>query len=544
MPASPRHSWPPVRPTAAVYCLPVAAPGVGASSGAAPADAALNLLQRLDLATRRFLEQQPAEGPMGSEALRAWNCFPLHDAHFFPIEYFADLGEKDAIDVVRISPMDATRAFSDRSFEDKVTGETVMHFGAFLKRSWRANDIMWGRLDGVCRILDTLLTPEALINALGRSEVRALLREDLKATLDPAQLFPSAGAAVQRNLREWLTELAHDEPARRAQAAASQANHDLLLWCAQLEILDRELPTVLTDAAREQLQWNHEIVAKGKGASRFRQLESRVDLSCAVIAGAELTQQFIERLKADVRPFHDLRDAPIARHFLSEYKVGAESLRDDIPPAVVLEMLTHALLVARNCLLNAFPDYAPRITSNLVYKTMIHWPLMTAHTLAVLARRERSFYSAMVAALLTYALLALGAATFWPTILQKEGTFDGPRLLALVGVPLLILLPALRGAWLWVSGAWRRSWVGAFLLVLVSGLGVCTTVVLGAAFLSAWTTTRNVLSDWLTRYLGIAEPVTPVAANVALGLLVLLSLLGVPALRGWLQTFVARKVAV
>ena len=74
--------------------------------------------------------------------------------------------------MIRVSPIDAERAFSNRRFEDKITGETVMHFGAFLKKSWRSNDIMWGRLDGACRLLDALLTEKALGRAVANPEVR------------------------------------------------------------------------------------------------------------------------------------------------------------------------------------------------------------------------------------------------------------------------------------------------------------------------------------------------------------------------------------
>ena len=36
---------------------------------------------------------------------------------------------------------------------DKLAGVELAHFGAFLKRSWRANDWMWGRLDAAERLV-------------------------------------------------------------------------------------------------------------------------------------------------------------------------------------------------------------------------------------------------------------------------------------------------------------------------------------------------------------------------------------------------------
>ena len=37
--------------------------------------------------------------------------------------------------------------------DDKLAGVELAHFGAFLKRSWRANDWMWGRLDAAERLV-------------------------------------------------------------------------------------------------------------------------------------------------------------------------------------------------------------------------------------------------------------------------------------------------------------------------------------------------------------------------------------------------------
>ena len=53
---------------------------------------------------------------------------------------------------------DATRQKPD----DKLAGLQLGHFGAFYKRSWRANDWMWGRLDGAQRLTQVLLEPSRL----------------------------------------------------------------------------------------------------------------------------------------------------------------------------------------------------------------------------------------------------------------------------------------------------------------------------------------------------------------------------------------------
>lgn len=52
--------------------------------------------------------------------------------------------------------------------EHKLAGLQLAHFGAFYKRSWRANDWMWGRLDAAQRLPQILLEP-ARLRQLGYS---------------------------------------------------------------------------------------------------------------------------------------------------------------------------------------------------------------------------------------------------------------------------------------------------------------------------------------------------------------------------------------
>jgi patatin-related protein len=45
---------------------------------------------------------------------------------------------------------------------EKVAGVQLAHFAAFYKRSWRANDWMWGRVDGAMKLVQILLEPARL----------------------------------------------------------------------------------------------------------------------------------------------------------------------------------------------------------------------------------------------------------------------------------------------------------------------------------------------------------------------------------------------
>src|SRR5207237_280530 len=100
----------------------------------------------------------------------AYDQFEELDAQLFPIELIAGLHEKDIIKTVRISPADADKGFSNKGLSDKVSGDALYHFGGFFKRSWRSNDILWGRLDSLCQLVESLLTPERLVEVLEDDE--------------------------------------------------------------------------------------------------------------------------------------------------------------------------------------------------------------------------------------------------------------------------------------------------------------------------------------------------------------------------------------
>ncbi|MBN2076121.1 MAG: patatin-like protein [Dehalococcoidales bacterium] len=85
---------------------------------------------------------------------KIYTQFEYRDMFIHPVEVIADLGERDLIEVMRISPKDAKFITSD--LKKKVAGDTFFHFGGFLKKEWRDNDIMWGRLDAAEIIVRTL----------------------------------------------------------------------------------------------------------------------------------------------------------------------------------------------------------------------------------------------------------------------------------------------------------------------------------------------------------------------------------------------------
>ncbi|GIH20264.1 patatin-like protein [Rugosimonospora africana] len=71
------------------------------------------------------------------------------------------------VELVQVSADTRTLLDPGRSTaEDKLTGMQLHHFGAFYKGSWRANDWMWGRLDGAGWLVHLLLDPRRILSVL------------------------------------------------------------------------------------------------------------------------------------------------------------------------------------------------------------------------------------------------------------------------------------------------------------------------------------------------------------------------------------------
>jgi hypothetical protein len=84
--------------------------------------------------------------------------FPFWDILLYPVQALADVGERDHVQVVRMSPRDSN--LLSKAGEAKLEGIHKGHFGAFFDRAGREKDYLWGRLDAAERLIGMLLGPK------------------------------------------------------------------------------------------------------------------------------------------------------------------------------------------------------------------------------------------------------------------------------------------------------------------------------------------------------------------------------------------------
>jgi patatin-related protein len=166
------------------------------------------------------------------------------------------------IELVQLSA--DTRNLLDReraSAKSKLTGLRLYQLGAFYKSSWRANDWMWGRLDGAGWLIHLLLDPRR-IQAITRRQQQPGQR----ATWFYDQLRELAGddpPSPQTVLKElaYLDDDTGDQP-----IPASLPQTALWVACAwQVDIAAAELPVIareiLSTPSRRPSQWAHDVLS-------------------------------------------------------------------------------------------------------------------------------------------------------------------------------------------------------------------------------------------------------------------------------------------
>ena len=176
---------------------------------------------------------------------------------------------------------------------NKLFGMQLGHFAGFVRRSWRANDFMWGRLDGAARLVDLLLAPRRLrLSPVPYASLAAIpgLREPIPAKrkeyLDPDD---------QQELGEWRSCF-QDTLA----LSIIDAELKFIVDAMAIDTNDRHfaedpiLADALGDGDNRQRFVSYAEVLAGGGAAPQRSIKQRVEQERGSDGGAELAVQAVD----------------------------------------------------------------------------------------------------------------------------------------------------------------------------------------------------------------------------------------------------------
>jgi len=163
-----------------------------------------------------------AEACLEPDSRRVFDQFEYYDQIACPIFYEAAVGEAELCEVFRISPRDAASIIDEIAPTEKrrkLAGTALFHFGAFLNREWRQNDLMWGRLDAAERIIRSVLPQdstsadslihESQVALVGSEEALKRLRESYEVNrelpvLSRIRLATQAGRILLKMLAGYF----------------------------------------------------------------------------------------------------------------------------------------------------------------------------------------------------------------------------------------------------------------------------------------------------------------------------------------------------
>ncbi len=136
----------------------------------------------------------------------------------------AEADIEQSVELVQVSADTRSLLAPDwQTAQQKLTGMQFHHFGAFYKRSWRANDWMWGRLDGAGWLVHALLDPRRVRWMVGQRPDRAATMRNAKRSEEERRHHTTA--ATMRNAKRSEEERRHQtatDPAHNGSSIASK----------------------------------------------------------------------------------------------------------------------------------------------------------------------------------------------------------------------------------------------------------------------------------------------------------------------------------
>ena len=414
-----------------------------------------SILQSADEVERQFLSEmlEPDD-----KVLRRYWSFNFMDAHLFPIEWVSGLHEKDVIDVYRISPADAQRGFSNKPASEKISGDSLAHFSAFFRRTWRSNDILWGRMDGVCELVETLLTKEKLTAAMSHPDARiharqVLLPDEGLSPLD--DWFKESSEAAISRIKEWLGKVTSDVESDRRDAivefasenpdSGEQGIRELLIEMAQFRVLHESLPAIFEDSIKDQAEWKR---ARKPGAGGDDPQKLKWTGADVAVDGATLEavariggQQILKELESERTQELWPSRSRLGQTFAS-FRSGTEEILDGgVPPLILAEIASKSLLVLRTCLLGSLRrPTADKIRRSHFYRWAVDVPLRALYGTVLFLQAAPNFRTAILATLTALSVFALFVGIFFRSaIIFPQGNLNLLWATAFLVVPATIL---------------------------------------------------------------------------------------------------------
>ena len=282
-----------------------------------------------------------------TELLRQWHAFDAIDRELYPFEYLTSLSEKKIITPICISPENAQLGIGQgKDVNEKLGGNKLYNIGGLFKKSWRSNDLIWGRLDGLNRIIEGIVTPRSVMafsNFVNReaTKISWSVPQYLDWLLNES--LPHLSGIERENIARHLEYLARPEQ-RIDRSELKQILADIVL-AGQREILTSDVHSIVEGVDEQPGWWR--FPSQRSSPDKAQAAKSTPPISTAPTSNpntiVRIVHQSLTNLATQQQNF-----------FRDRYRVGVDKLWENMPLVTLINLSTKLVLTLRNMLVKMF----------------------------------------------------------------------------------------------------------------------------------------------------------------------------------------------
>lgn len=284
-----------------------------------------------------------------AQLLKQWHTFEIIDRELYPFEYLTSLHEKEIVNPICISPDNAQLGIgAGKNTQDKLGGDKLYNIGGFFKKSWRANDLLWGRLDGLNRVIEGIVTPKTVT-----AFANFVKRESSKANCSQAdylewlitESLPHLSGIERQSIAQHLHRLA--QPDLRIDRGELQKILAELVMAGQREILTSDVYSVI-EGMDEQANWWR--LSGDDRSLTDNWILNAIDASVPSSLPTSNPSTIVRIIHQSLGNL-----ATQQQHFFrNQYRVGVDKLWENMPLVTLINICTKIVLILRNLLVKIF----------------------------------------------------------------------------------------------------------------------------------------------------------------------------------------------
>ena len=297
--------------------------------------------------------------------LKYWHTFEYIDRELYPFEYLTSLSEKAIINPICISPDNAQLGIgSGKTTHQKLGADKLYNIGGFFKKSWISNDLLWGRLDGLNRILETIITPKS-VTAFAGFVQREIIRLNCSQFqyLDwlITESLPHLSGSERQVISQHLEYLS--QPGLRIDRLELRKILANFVLAGQREILTSDVHSVIEGMDEQPGWWRLPGDSPALTENLIFNPSDAVTPSLVPTSNPNTIVRIIQQSLTNLT----LQQQHFFRH---QYRIGVEKLWENMPLGVSIDICTKIVLMLRNLLVKLFRTSARTQTMR---HPIYHW---------------------------------------------------------------------------------------------------------------------------------------------------------------------------